>query len=224
MQSQYYLRAALPSKGWVKDIDNAIRALVKKGLSLPRRTITSVLYVPKNQGGLGLFSVLDNWHIAMISQFFRCSNSSDPTVCGFARDQLIQTFLHRRRGIPEPSLEELSAFLNSEIAQVERSLSDVKSLWTEVRNSLSLTKLSAEIEQDKIVLMNDSEMITKPGTLNKYLCVFFKRHHLDSLFAVIYFAMFALLLLVVIIIDLYKIKHTFSSIRLTNLLVPTNRY
>ncbi len=50
----------------------------RKGLSLPRRTISSVFYVSRKHGGLGLFSILDNLHFSRISQAISCLGSSDP--------------------------------------------------------------------------------------------------------------------------------------------------
>ena len=63
-QVTYYLRAALPCKGWTQDLDSVLRKLVKKSLCLPRRTITSFLYVSHYHGVLGLFSISNNLVIA----------------------------------------------------------------------------------------------------------------------------------------------------------------
>lgn len=136
---QYHLRAALPSRSWVRTIDDGIRALLKKGLSLPRWTITGLFYTHKTQGGLGLFSLMDNWHVATITQFSRCANSPDPLVRSIARDQLVETYKHRRKQVRDtPPEESLSAFLNSPISTEERTTRDVQSLWSEVRNSIQL--------------------------------------------------------------------------------------
>ena len=79
-KSTYHLRAALPTLGWARSIDAEIRAAVKKGLRLPRRTITHFLYTKKNFGGLGLFSLEENLEIARVTHMFQCITSPDPTI------------------------------------------------------------------------------------------------------------------------------------------------
>lgn len=184
---QYYLRAALPSRSWVQTIDDSIRALLKKGLSLPRRTITGLFYTHKTQGGLGLFSFLDNWHVATITQLSRCANSPDSMVRSIARDQLVETHKHRRRRVrdtpPEESLSALSAFLNSPVSTEERTVRDVQSLWSEARNSIQLLGLSLTVTNNGISIGSGDSTFDpkKPALLTKFIRAFFRSRHLDTL-------------------------------------------
>ncbi len=77
-QATYHLHAALPSIGWARNLDTAIRSSVQKGLHLPRRTISSLFYCSQAQGGFGLFSVLDNLHFARITHSLKCIHNKEP--------------------------------------------------------------------------------------------------------------------------------------------------
>ena len=79
-QATYYLQAVSPSLGWTRQLDNRVRALVKKGVNLPKRTISEFFYLKRKYGGLGLFSFEDNLELATLSQALRCLNSPDAVV------------------------------------------------------------------------------------------------------------------------------------------------
>ena len=118
-RASYHLRAARPSIGWATNLDTVIRSSVKKGLSLPRRTISSIFYVSRKHGGLGLYFILDNLHFARISQAMSCLDSLDSRITIFAYDQLYQLLQHHA-GVSSPSPEEVQRFLNSAIDPLGR--------------------------------------------------------------------------------------------------------
>ena len=144
-QSRYYLHAAKPCRTWAKNLDAAIHSLIKKGLRLPRRTITALLYTEKSKGGLGLFSVLDNWYTAILSQTFRCISSPDTVVQTIARTNSPRL---PKPGVALdqiPPIDQQCNFLNSSIQQEERQRRDVSSLWSECRSALHQANLKINI-------------------------------------------------------------------------------
>ena len=183
-QTTYYLRAACPVIKWVTDLDSIIRASLKRGLSLPRRTISEWFYVQYRQGGLGVFSLADNLTFAKLTQAYRCLDSPDPFVAAVARDQLCQV-VSRRCGLESPSLIDLSNYLNSESTCLEIS-ADVKSLWSDLRGLLKSVGLSISFSESSAnwkTVSDSSIQIEDAKHFNLILRSHFSSQHLQSLLA-----------------------------------------
>ena len=50
----FVFQVIFPGSTWCRKMDTALRAIVKQGLSLPRRTCTHYFYLPQSLGGLGI--------------------------------------------------------------------------------------------------------------------------------------------------------------------------
>ena len=150
-KATYYLRAALPTLGWVRQIDKEIRSAVKKGLQLPRRTISHVIYTKRCVGGLGLFCLEDNLQVARLTQMCRCLTSPDSAIRNCAWSQLRQTV--SCRGHKNPTNSDLELFLNSPIPIEERQTRDVKSLWSDARKSLEQMGLKVDLTRESPALV-----------------------------------------------------------------------
>ena len=182
-RSTYHLRAALPSIGWASNIDTVIRPAVKKGLKLPRCTITPLFYTNRQHGGLSLFSISDNLVVALLSQMFRCLTSPDKIVSDIVLDQLRQTVTHRSN-IANPSMVDLQLFMNSPIPATERTTRDVKSLWSDARLTLLKSDLYLDLSTTPPCLTSNDVLIVPDhprGGLNSYLRARFRAAHLQSL-------------------------------------------
>ena len=83
-------------------LDNKVRALMKRGVNLPRQTISEFFYTKRKYSGLGLFSIEDNLELAILSQALRCLNSPDVVVRNVARSQL-QEVVRKRTERVDPS-------------------------------------------------------------------------------------------------------------------------
>jgi hypothetical protein len=175
-KSNYYLRAALPSISWVQQLDNEIRATLKRSIGLPKRTVTQWFYVSRKSGGLGLFSLVDNLHIARVSQVFRCLSSPDDFVVKCSFQQLRQV-VARRTGKSNPTTEDLQIFLNSPPGAQEGKSGDVKSLWTEARSSIQLSTLKFDLPETTLI----SQEGHKFNFLHKHLVNKYLRARIDSL-------------------------------------------
>ena len=66
-------------------------------------------------------------------------------------DQLSETTQQRRK-IQSPDLADIALFLNSKIDPMERSIRDVKSLWSDARHSLALVSLQADFSPNLLDL------------------------------------------------------------------------
>ena len=149
---------------------------------MPHRTITSLFYTTHKHGGLGVFSILDNLVVALLSQIFRCLTRSDRAMSDIAFDQLRQTVVHRSN-IVNPSIDDLQCFMNSPISTQEYTTRDVKSLWSDARLVLLKSGLSLDMSSTPPCLTSDEVLIDSdhPRGLNSYLCARFREAHLHSL-------------------------------------------
>lgn len=140
---EYILRAMLPNRSWVKNVDDAMRGAVKKAYRLPRRTTTPFFYVPWKHGGLGLPNVENDLDVGWASQVFKYLTSNDPKVIMMCARRLRDT-IAARRAVKNASFDEILDFLNSRLDEGEyRKSNDVRSLFSLVRGSFY--RLSAKL-------------------------------------------------------------------------------
>ena len=78
----FVFQVIFPGSTWCKNLDTALRAIVKQGLSLPRRTCTHYFYLPQSLGGLGIPIAEDEAHVARAAQALK--------FLGDTRDTLIR--------------------------------------------------------------------------------------------------------------------------------------
>ena len=181
-KATYYLHAALPTFGWVQQIDKEVRSAVKKGLQLPRRTISHVIYTKRGVGGLGLFCLEDNLQVARLTQMCRCLTSPDSVVRSCAWSQLRQTV--SCRGCKNPVNSDLELFLNSPIPAEERRTRDVKSLWSYARKSLERMGLKVYLSgRSPVLVMAEGKSFPANNrcTLHNFLCCSLANQHLSEL-------------------------------------------
>ena len=182
-QATYYPRAASPSLGWARQLDNRIRALVKKGVNLPRRAISEFFYTKRKYDGLGLFSIEDNLELATVSQTLRCLNSPDDIVRGVVRDQLREV-VKKRTGKEDPSLEDCGRFINNRADTIsERRRRDVHSLWVGVRRYTDRMKIELDELSEEWVLRGGPEITfnAKNKKINSFIRSLQEEQHLDGL-------------------------------------------
>ena len=134
-KASYYLSATMVDRSWCQKIDASIRKSLKKGLRLPKRTLSSFLHLGKCHGGLGLTSVEDMLDVTNVDRLSRCLSSPDEKVQDVAWDQL-SAVVRKRKGADTISDRDLQEFLNSPPESGEYRRGDVRSLWSAVRKSV----------------------------------------------------------------------------------------
>ena len=183
-QATYYLRAASPSLGWARQLDNGVRALVKRGVNLPKRTISEFFYLKRKYGGLGLFSIEDNLELASLSQTLRCLNSPDAVVRDVARTQLREV-VRRRTERADPSPTECATFMNNRADTArERRVRDVHSLWTEVRRHTAKAQIEYEEQSEEWILRGGPEVTFNTRNkkkINSFIRSLHEEKHLEEL-------------------------------------------
>ena len=185
---EYILRTMLPNRTWAKNMDDAVRGMVKKAFRLPRRTITSFFYVPWRNGGLGLPNVENDLDVGWASQVYKFLTSKDPKVVMMCARRLRDT-IAARKAITDASFEEI--FLNSRPDEGEhRKSNDVRSLFSLVRGSfyrLGAKLCYVEGDETNLRLMIGDKLIQ--GTENRKSSPLLRgRYHqkqLDSLRAAV---------------------------------------
>lgn len=130
------MRTVLPYRGWAKSLDEQVRKMVKLAFRLPRRTASSVFYVPWRCGGFGLPNIESDLDVAWASQAFKYLTSGDDKVMLMAARRVADT-MTARTTTRHPELEEILTFLNSPPNKEEyRRSYDIRSLFGLVRGSL----------------------------------------------------------------------------------------
>ena len=124
-KASYYLNATIVDQTWAASTDAKIRALTKKALRLPKRTLSTYLHTANQPGGLGLKSLEDARNTTLVSRVFSCLSSRDRKVQNIAWTQLTST-VKKRRGINEVSTRDIQDFLNHLPLPQERNSRDVK--------------------------------------------------------------------------------------------------
>ena len=147
---EYILRTMLPNRSWAKNLDDAVRGMVKKAFRLPRRTITSFFYVPWKHGGLGLPNVENDLDVGWASQVYKFLTNKDPKIVMMSAKRLKDT-IAARKAVKDASYEDVLDFLNSRPDEGEhRKSNDVRSLFSLVRGSFHrLGALLCYVEGDE---------------------------------------------------------------------------
>ena len=96
-KATYQLENAIVDQTWATRFDSQLRKLEKKGLRLPKRTISSFFYMAKSNGGLGLTSLEDSLHTTRVSRVLSCLTSMDKRLSDIAWSQLTSVVRSRRR-------------------------------------------------------------------------------------------------------------------------------
>ena len=151
---EYHMNAALLNRTWLRKLESQIRQVIKKGLKLPRRTISVFLHTPKKYGGLGITSLEDRFDMAQIKRAFLFLTCQDKTLQNVAWSQLTATIKHRRTPGQKEDLSEkdVENFLNSPPGKQEKYTRDVQSLWNLVRKSLKRLNSELVIENSEVSL------------------------------------------------------------------------
>ena len=161
-----------------------MRALVKRGVNLPKRTISEFFYLKRKYGGLGLFSIEDNLELAMLSQALRCLNSPDVVVRDVARTQLREV-VGRRTERVDPSPTDCATFMNNRADTArERRVKDVHSLWTEVRRHTAKVQIEYEEQSEEWILRGGLEVTfyaRNKKKVNSFIRSLQEEQHLDGL-------------------------------------------
>ena len=155
----YPLQNLSPSIRWATDLDKAVRKVVKQCLKLPRRTITSFLYTPTRQGGLGIPCVVDKLHIQMVLSAYKLlSSKNDNREKVIAHHELQKTANIRRRDLTTQE------FLNSLPVLGEGKRGDIKSLWSDVR--VSANHCGAKFQLDRSTIRCNDKTLVWEGRKN----------------------------------------------------------
>ena len=147
------------SVGWARDIDVAARSFYKLHLKLPRRTTSNFLYASTKAGGLGLPNIEDELYIFRTSSAFKLlfyQGGLRTITSALARTADTRSLVQRAQ-----------EFLNTRAAPGEGKRGDIKTIWSEVRSSL--THCQAEISTTRGTI-----------TCNGKTLGWLKRNHIPS--------------------------------------------
>ena len=153
-KANYHLNATIVDQTWAASTDAKIRALTKKALRLPKRTLSTYLHTANQHGGLGLKSLEDARNTTLVARVFSCLSSRDRKVQNIAWAQLTST-VKKRRGINEVSTRDIQDFLNHLPLPQERNSRDVKSIWSTTRKALNHLSCSVSFDGPNIMLNYD---------------------------------------------------------------------
>ena len=153
----FVFQVIFPGPTWCKKMDTVLRAIIKQGLNLPRRTCTHYFYLPQALGGLGIPSVEDEANVARAAQAFKfLGDTRDPLIRAVALDQLAETVSKRAKHLDPTNRGDLAEFLNTTAHPGEGRAGDLHSLWSSARASLAIGDALLEITKDSAVLHCES--------------------------------------------------------------------
>ena len=140
----YALRAGAPKKQSLTDYQATLVRVIRKICDLPNHATTNYIFASRRAGGLGFQDPLRECDFQTIVQAIRMLSSTDPTIAGIARAELLQTVQHAAQSLPTPALvaNYLSAAPDDRLNNIRYR---VQSLWTRTRKAARNFKVSFQM-------------------------------------------------------------------------------